>query len=147
MALLNEALRSTTDYIAFADQDDVWLPEKLQRATRMLSDVTGPARYCSALHLVDEALRPLSFYQFVDAIGFEEAFLTNCATGCTCVINRDLLALLATQPNIDRILMHDWWLYLVAAAFVTVVYDHESYIHHRQHATNQIGMRTELASL
>lgn len=42
--------------------------------------------------------------------------------------------------------MHDWWLYLVAASFGKVIYDQESYIYYRQHANNQVGMRTGIRS-
>jgi glycosyltransferase involved in cell wall biosynthesis len=147
MALIGEAARGDADYIAFADQDDFWLPNKLQRATSKLSELTCPALYCSALNLVDEQLRSLGIYRFVDVPSFEASFLTNCATGCTCVINRDMLDLLAVTPIVDKILMHDWWLYLVATTFGSVVYDDEPYILYRQHAMNQVGMRTGLASL
>ncbi|MGI8548912.1 MAG: glycosyltransferase, partial [Gemmatimonadaceae bacterium] len=49
------------DFVAFADQDDVWLTEKLARATTALARVADgvPAMYCSALTLVDSGLRPI----------------------------------------------------------------------------------------
>lgn len=147
MALLQEAMQIDAEYVAFADQDDIWLPGKLQRAITQLQDGSGPALYCSALQLVDEELHPLDTYRFPEMPRFESSFLANCATGCTCVINREMLNRLASQPNMDEILMHDWWLYLVAAAFGRVVYDSESYILYRQHAANQIGMRTGWAGM
>lgn len=147
MALIGEAMHGNADYFAFADQDDYWLPGKLQRAVEELGKAGGPALYCSALNLVDDALQPLDSYRLAGVIGFEAAFLTNCATGCTCVMNRDLLAFLAERPEVGNIMMHDWWLYLVAAAFGKVLYDHESHILYRQHAGNQIGMQTGMASL
>ena len=48
----------TFDYYAFSDQDDVWLPEKLSRATQCLQKMpypeTMPCLYCSAKQLVDQ---------------------------------------------------------------------------------------------
>ena len=38
--------------------------------------------------------------------------------------------------------MHDWWLYLSAAAFGTVYYDREAYIKYRQHGNNRFGAKT-----
>ena len=147
MALLANAANSSADYVALADQDDVWLPGKLQRAVSKLAELDGPALYCSTLKLVDDKLQPLDEYRFVDNVGFESSFLVNCVTGCTCVVNRGLLGLLSGKPEIGQILMHDWWLYIVAASFGRVVYDEESYILYRQHASNQVGMRTGLAAL
>jgi glycosyltransferase involved in cell wall biosynthesis len=147
LALLAEARRRSPDFVALADQDDVWLPGKLQRAVDMLRSVTGPALYCSALNLVDDKLQPIGTYIFADTPGFEAAFLTNCATGCTCVFNREFLDLLDVLPDPDEILMHDWWLYIVAAAFGRVIYDDVSMILYRQHAANQVGMRLGFTSI
>ncbi|MDQ9170126.1 glycosyltransferase family 2 protein [Oxalobacteraceae bacterium R-40] len=146
-ALLTEVAASNADYVAFADQDDIWLPGKLQRAVNQLRKANEAALYCSALNLVDDNLHPLGKYRFQDAPAFEGAFLANCATGCTCVINHELLSLLKASPNLNNILMHDWWLYLVASSFGKVIYDEESHIYYRQHANNQVGMRTGVKSL
>ena len=60
MALL--ARSGEADVFAFCDQDDVWLPDKLQRAIQALATVEGdvPAIYCSRQQLVDRALRPIT---------------------------------------------------------------------------------------
>ncbi|MCL2337850.1 MAG: glycosyltransferase family 2 protein [Firmicutes bacterium] len=147
LALLAEAYRRKPDLIAFADQDDLWLPGKLLRAADALSTVNGPALYCSALNLVDEALRPIGTYSFSDLPSYEGSFFNNCATGCTCVFNRALLDLLAVLPEADAIVMHDWWLYIVAAAFGQVFYDQAPMILYRQHASNQIGMQIGVGAL
>lgn len=48
-------------YFAFADQDDVWLPEKLSVAINIISQQLTdlPVAYCSATQQVDAALRPI----------------------------------------------------------------------------------------
>jgi glycosyltransferase involved in cell wall biosynthesis len=147
LALLDEAARSTADYVALADQDDVWLPDKLQRAVSRLSKFQGPSLYCSALNLVDEQLQSLGLYQSIGTPSFEASFLNNSVTGCTCVINRGMLDVLVAKPIAEKIIMHDWWLYIVASAFGTVVYDRESFILYRQHSMNQVGMRIGFSGL
>ncbi|KAB2911466.1 MAG: glycosyltransferase family 2 protein [Hyphomicrobiaceae bacterium] len=139
LTLLAMARERRPDLTALADQDDVWLPGKLQRAADRLLPMTGPALYCSALALVDAHLRPVGAYGFPGTPSFEGAFLTNCVTGCTCVVNRAALTLLEEMPRPAEILMHDWWLYLAAAAFGTVIYDKEARILYRQHGANQVG--------
>lgn len=41
--------------------------------------------------------------------------------------------------NIDKVIMHDWWLYLTATCFGEVYYDQNSYIRYRQHGSNTSG--------
>ena len=54
-----ELLRNSSEeagYYAFADQDDVWLPEKIGRAVEKIEAVQEPALYCSETYLTDEEL-------------------------------------------------------------------------------------------
>jgi glycosyltransferase involved in cell wall biosynthesis len=147
LSLLALARQRDADYIALADQDDVWLAGKLERAIDRLQMISGPALYCSALNLVDAELRPLDRFAYPGTPNFQAAFFTNCVTGCTCVVNRQLVGLLREMPRPAEILMHDWWLYLVAVAFGTVIYDHDSRVLYRQHGANQIGRRTGAVNL
>lgn len=146
-SLIAEARNRDADFVALADQDDVWKTEKLKVAIEKLQLQNGPALYCSAMNLVDADLNPLGLYRFNDELGFEGSFFSNGATGCSCVFNRDLLVLLEKMPAADEVLMHDWWLYLIASAFGKVVYDRSSHILYRQHVSNQVGMRTGYAAL
>ena len=52
----------TSDYYAFADQDDVWELDKLQRSIEFLETVNKnePALYCGRTILVDAMLNPIA---------------------------------------------------------------------------------------
>ena len=151
-ALMNAADRKCS-YIALADQDDVWLPEKLSRAVTLLKEQerkeakgsSVPVAYCSARQLVDAELNELPSgisYDMVYPV-FENALVENMCTGCTCVMNSALLQLL--QGKIPQFtVMHDFWIYLVVTCFGTVIYDEESYILYRQHGQNQLGSASTL---
>jgi glycosyltransferase involved in cell wall biosynthesis len=129
-------------YFALCDQDDVWLPEKLSRAVRALgTENPGPRLYCSVVRYVDESLRDLGSSRTSLRAGFDNAVVENIATGCTVVFNRALLDLVNSAPP-RRALMHDWWLYMVAAAFGDVIFDPQSWILYRQHGRNVIGGTT-----
>ena len=132
------------EYIAFSDQDDIWLPEKLIRAVRQMK-VGQPMVYCSAKQLVDATLHPLPSgisYKTVKTT-LENALVENMCTGCTCVINREILQLLqGRKPQFT--IMHDFWIYLVGTCFGTVIYDKESYILYRQHGNNTLGSASSL---
>lgn len=139
-----------TDYVAFADQDDEWLPEKLKRAICCLKKMDNanvekqiPLLYCSDKQIVDDNLEPLqvTVSRPVRKISFGNALVQNICTGCTAVINRPLIDLLQKYPptNPEYIIMHDWWLYLTASCFGKVYYDKKSYIKYRQHGKNTSG--------
>lgn len=150
---LLEHADAAADYFAFCDQDDVWFPDKLEHGILQLEQQLKelpeelqeelPALYCGSLLLTDKNLHPLhttiSFTGFRPSFG--NAVLQNIATGCTCIFNRALLTLVRSNRP-DYMVMHDWWLYLTASCFGTVIYDNTPKLYYRQHGTNSIGART-----
>jgi glycosyltransferase involved in cell wall biosynthesis len=127
--------------IMFADQDDVWLPRKVERAWKALSALRDrPALYCSAQMLADEQLRPLHATQrWPRDPSFQNALSENVVTGCTAALNPAAAALLRGAGVPQQVRFHDWWMYLVVSAFGTVVFDPEPTLLYRQHGANQIG--------
>jgi glycosyltransferase involved in cell wall biosynthesis len=141
LELLRIARDEDVDFVALADQDDVWDADKISHAVARLNTST-PTLYCSAVRLVDENLNVIGFFHHPGDRSLVSTLFHNCATGCTCVINRALLDLLPQPPNPQRIIMHDWWLASVAAACGRIEYDDHAHIAYRQHSANQVGMRT-----
>ena len=140
MALLRAAVSDGAGVVAFSDQDDVWLPEKLLRAITQLGEAQGPALYCSRQVLVDEGLHPLTDSAPIRVRpGFAAALTQNIATGCTVVLNPAAAALVASSVPPPPSL-HDWWSYLVVAgAGGRIVADEEPTVLYRQHAANAVG--------
>lgn len=139
------------DYIALSDQDDVWLPKKIYRAVMLLEKLLKkektklPFLYTSAVQLVDEKLHfiPMGIHYRTVRPSFGNALVENMCTGCTCVMNQELLRVIQNKiPNYT--VMHDFWIYLVAACFGTVIYDTTSYLWYRQHSGNEIGTATTI---
>jgi glycosyltransferase involved in cell wall biosynthesis len=128
------------DLWALCDQDDVWVPEKVERAVTALRDVDGPALYCARVHVVDEDLAPLYPHELpLRGPSFANALVQNIALGCTIVLNRparDLL--LGRWPR--ECVMHDAWMYLVIAGTGIVLYDPTLVVLYRQHGRNSVGM-------
>ncbi|RPI15811.1 MAG: glycosyltransferase family 2 protein [Lysobacterales bacterium] len=142
LALL-AAAPPTAEFVAFSDQDDVWLPDKLSAAVRRLAthDPSLPALYCSRTRYVDETLQPLGLSRIPRIVGYTNALVENVATGCTVVMNRSAVDLVNARPP-SAALMHDWWCYLVVSAFGAVEYDPIPRILYRQHGGNVIGGRS-----
>lgn len=129
------------DMVMFADQDDVWLPDKIQRAWQGLEPLgSKPALYGSAQMLVDQYLNPLSRTS-PPARGpsLANALTENIIVGCTAAINRQALLLLQRAGVPASVRFHDWWLYLVVSAFGTVIYDDQPTLLYRQHGGNVVG--------
>lgn len=125
---------------AFCDQDDYWLADKLDSAVKMLSTVENPAAslYCCRQRLCDSQLQHLGYSGIPPFYGFENALVENIALGCTMVFGVDIRTkFLHAAP--EYMMMHDWWAYLIAAAFGEVLYDPEAHILYRQHSSNTVG--------
>ncbi len=136
--------QSNSDYLAFSDQDDIWLPEKIQNAVEKLDYYTVPALYAGNKILIDQN----------DSIikennkkkkkpSFSNALIENICTGCTIVMNKKLADNLKIHIPKQAIL-HDWWCYLVASYLGIVVYDEQAYILYRQHGNNIIGQNRNI---
>jgi glycosyltransferase involved in cell wall biosynthesis len=138
----------SSEYFAFSDQDDVWLPDKMRDAVSSLSQHSEdePVMYCSRLEYVDEALRHLGYSRLPRRVGFANALVENIATGCTVVLNRRARDLIVANLP-DNALVHDWWCYLVVSAFGKVIYDPRPNIKYRQHGNNHIGGTASIPSL
>ena len=132
-----------TEYFALCDQDDVWLPEKLEKSVALLKS-SGADLVYTDLIVVDHALRELdpSFWRFsniVPVVGraMIPLILKNSITGCTIVGRTSLLTKALPFPT--SVPMHDWWLGLAAAYGNGVAFLREATVLYRQHENNQVG--------
>ncbi len=143
--LMSSAFEDDVDYYAFCDQDDVWHPDKLSVAIEKLKihDKT-PSLYCSNLKVVNEYGEFLRFmYSSNTKPNKNFSLLSNIATGCTCVINQNLLKLFINHDLPKDAVMHDWWFYCLACFYGNVIFDSDAYISYRQHSNNVYGARSK----
>ena len=128
-------------FYAYADQDDVWLKDKLSRAVRALEKEAAdtPVLYAARSHITDkdgniigETILPKK------APCFKNAMVQNVCIGHTQVYNRPMLALLRDNYSAGMFVT-DHWAYLLAAAFGKIVYDETPTTLYRQHESNAIG--------
>ena len=141
LELLKAAASTETEYVAFCDQDDVWLPGKIALAVAKLTGAADdrPAMYCSRVELVDENLQHIGYTALPGKIGFGNALVDSIATGCTMVLNREALHLIGRNLP-GKVVIHDWWCYLVVSCFGEVVFDETATLKYRQHGSNTIGV-------
>lgn len=130
------------DYYALCDQDDVWMDNKIEMAILEIKKNTKtsiPVLYHSNLFVVDSELNPIMKSNKIESKNKFVSLVDNNVTGCTSVLNRELLELIRKHGCVD-VTMHDAWINIIASFFGKVVFDSNSYIYYRQHERNVIGM-------
>ena len=135
--------------IAFCDQDDVWLPDKLERALKRLT-VDDSLLAMHRLTVVDEDLQQYGCWD-QDISGnrvLEPLELDPYITGWgnSMLFRRDLVHLVprenrpAQPQSLNKPLTHDTWIYVLAAALGRVSQIHSPLILYRQHDRNAAGI-------
>lgn len=133
-------LAPEADYYFFADQDDVWDLDKIETGVAAMAQETVPVSYCSNFR-----------HTHMDLTIYEEQALTatphfsplriifyNQIPGCVMGFNWALMALMK-QMDLQNVMMHDSMALALAAACGKVIYDPQSRISHRIHASNVVG--------
>ena len=138
---------SSAEVIMLADQDDVWLKNKIEKSLALLAlnlESEHPKLVFTDLEIVDSALCILekSFIKSkklapLTSLELSNLIVQNVAPGCTMMFNRALIKLALPFP--DNIAMHDWWLLLVALVTGEVSYLNQATILYRQHDNNVLG--------
>ena len=136
------------DYFFFADQDDVWLPDKANIMLNRMYTIEDRNRPCvifSDMKVVDENLKILSS-SFFDYIGADytrtkpnQLIMQSFIAGCSMLINKKALDMSNLYSNINNIFMHDWWICLVASYIGIIDCVNEPLVLYRQHSNNVIG--------
>jgi glycosyltransferase involved in cell wall biosynthesis len=139
-------------YYAFCDQDDFWHEEKLEvlvAECRRLEESSSPGTPClvySDLTVVDTSLRVVadSFWQQIAAdprrSTLGSLLMENHIPGCAMLFNAGLRRVFDEYRGpLDDIIMHDWWVALLAQTFGQVGYVPTPLVQYRQHGGNSMG--------
>mgnify|MGYP005849079615 CR=1 FL=1 len=143
---------STSEYIMFCDQDDVWLEDKIELTSERMQEVeckSGniPVLIHTDLTVVNNSLGILnkSFFKFqkIDpeiSKSFSLSKVQNSVTGCTLMLNKIAKELVMPIPK--NAVMHDWWILLsILRANGVVEFINKPTVLYRQHLDNQVGAR------
>jgi glycosyltransferase involved in cell wall biosynthesis len=141
------AARCTGEFVAFCDQDDVWLPHKLERCVAALDVDGGPSLVVHSAEVVDEDLRPVGYRlpdvsdgRFAPGHGAPGAQWL----GFALCFERRLLSLIPlrhfprTRPEDQP--GHDTWVCFLAAMRGGTQFVGEPLVLYRQHAGNVFGV-------
>ena len=143
--LIAEASLEDCDFVALADQDDIWDRHKLKNATDALRSTSGDG-YSAAVRATwpNGAVRTL---RQSDRMTRADYLFEGAGQGCTFVFAGSSFIRLQRAINAHRQLTadihyHDWLLYALARAHSMAWYfDPQTSMAYRQHAKNDTGAR------
>ena len=143
--------RIDATYYMFCDQDDVWLPEKIEISHNemIIREQESPEVgivICSDLYVIDEQLSViapsmwnyLSIYpQYIKT--FRDSGASAIATGCTMLFNQK--AKDNSLPCSPFAMMHDCWICLCTLKHQGKLYGiPKQLVFYRQHRNNSLGV-------
>ncbi|MFK7602286.1 glycosyltransferase family 2 protein [Deinococcus sp. SM5_A1] len=145
--------KTSSPYVLFSDQDDIWENNKIERLIKMITFYEGvygeekPLLLHSDLSLINENDYEFSssFWRYQNlnpewGDDFNNLLAQNVVTGCTMIINRALINL--TLPIPKEAIMHDYWLALTASGLGHIKYLDEALVKYRQHDSNVVGAKS-----
>ena len=151
------ANNENADIVFFCDQDDLWLPHKIEfliEAIEAAENKYGkncPILVHSDLVVVDSNLKLISnsFLSYKHIGNFPIAPLNvllaqNNISGCAIAFNRALLDFATPIPMSS--LVHDWWFSLCAAACGQIIFINKPTTLYRLHSNNTIGVKNQIVS-
>lgn len=145
------------DYYYFSDQDDFWLPDKLETTRTALLELEKgernvPVLAFSDLKVTDADLK-VTAESYLRLTGRDphhrdlvSILRRNCAAGCTIGINRACRDAALNIGDVGRVFMHDWWLLLTASACGRTAFIDRPLMLYRQHGRNVVGARKDRLS-
>lgn len=129
------------DFIALADQDDVWFPTKVEELVNNIGD--NWLIHSDAM-LVDSHLQIINASHFAYSKNkykwsFVDYLISNNVTGCTMMFKKQLLQYILPFP--EGFYIHDHYIALVASYHDKIKLYDKPLIYYRQHGGNTIGAR------
>ncbi len=135
-------------FYMLCDQDDYWLPEKVQKSLDILEQNDADLVF-GDLEVVDENLNTIypSYNDFMhisrkiknNINKIDLNYLYNCVTGCTILAKKKTIAWVLPIPIKSGYSIHDHWIGIMASVNGKLAYVQQKYIKYRQHGDNQVG--------
>lgn len=140
------------EYVMLCDQDDVWLPDKVEVTLSEMKRMEGdygadiPLLVHGDLSVTDRKglilHKSMAEYQKIAVHDnrFSHYLVENNITGNTVMVNKAFHRFLAHSP--EECAMHDWWLGLLASCFGRISYIDRPLVLYRQHGSNEVGSKS-----
>ncbi|MDD5064775.1 MAG: glycosyltransferase family 2 protein [Phycisphaerae bacterium] len=145
---------SQSEFIMFCDQDDIWLPNKIELTLNAMeaagkTQPNTPLLIHTDLKVVDETLTPIaeSFWKLhrispENDCQLKKIIYRNIVTGCTVMINKKAKEI--SMPFSPEARIHDWWIALNVVKNGKIIHVTTTTVLYRQHTANIIGAKKPL---
>lgn len=125
------------DYFSYADQDDIWLENKIELAVNSLSklDENKPNMAFGNSDYYDENMKFMASGEKNKKYSFLKALFSCVGQGMTMTVNkktRDMI--IENTPK--SCFFHDWWTYLLCVGLGNVAYDNVTVVKYRRRKEN-----------
>lgn len=141
---MNNALSKVKgDYIFLADQDDVWLPDKIQKMIALLKDYDVVVADCRDVDSNLEILAPSHFHLIKAKEGFFGNLYKSCFLGSNMCFRRNVLCCFYPIPVS---VPHDLWIGLISSLSYKIVLFKEVTMLYRRHDANVSSINNKLVS-
>lgn len=131
----------TSNIYALSDQDDIWLPEKIEKSIENMKKNDSDLVF-GDLILIDENENNISdsFWEYKKIKNkirkdkkYNGLLLNNYVTGCTLVSKKEYLKHILPLPKNSKYIIHDYWIAIIVALKGKISYLDKPYIKYRQH--------------
>jgi len=132
--------KSTYEFVALADQDDIWLPHHLISAIKRLSKTPQlpSLTFSSVTEFSQESNNGSVWPVRFPGSDIRTIVTENLARGCTFVLNSKAIDLIKLyQP--EKAIMHDWWILLLIHSSGNVTWSTKPEVRYRIHQNNAVG--------
>ena len=138
-----------SELFMFADQDDVWEPDKIEKTLEKMNKDNLDLVYTD-LEVVDSKLNQISpsywklkglDYRIKKYNNFESLYLNNFITGCTMLVKSKWINEFMPLPKESKYVLHDYWISLIVSQKGKIGYLDEPTLKYRQHSNNKVGSK------
>ena len=125
------------DYYSYADQDDVWMPNKIELAVEELNklDDSKPNLSFGNSDYYDQNMNLIGEGEKNRKYSFRMALFACVTQGMTMTINKTTRDLIVKNPP-KTCFFHDWWTYLICVGMGNVAYTDVTTVKYRRMKTN-----------
>lgn len=138
----NALAKAKGDYIFLADQDDVWLPGKIDACIEALQAVDCIVHDCIITDSELKTLHESFFTEHGSRPGFWRNWIRNNYVGCCMAFRKQVLDYALPIPA-DMIALHDCWIGLLAEAKAKTAFLPSTGIRFRRHDRNSSPTTSE----
>ncbi len=126
-----------SDYYSYADQDDVWMENKIELAVNSLEelDPSTPNLAFGNSDYYDENMKFIGHSEKNKKFSFTKALFACVSQGMTMTVNRKTRDMII-ESTPKSCFFHDWWTYLLCVGMGHVVYNNETTVKYRRRKEN-----------